>query len=137
VPAREFIGTAYKEAAARPGFETYQIDTQAFRILLLLETGAGPGIPIGHFDEIVAMLGRFDAMLSEESHRAFAIKVIEGIAPFVLARKQDLSVGEKTELRFWLQKLSSTLEKFPAEYKARTGSEFARKAINQAVQLIN
>jgi hypothetical protein len=136
LPAREFIGTAYKEAAARPGFETYQIDTQAFRILLLIETEAGAGIPVFHFDEIIKMLGRFDTMLSEESHRAFAIKVIEGVSPFVSLRINDLSSGEKTSLKFWLEKLSKTLERFTAEYKARTGSEFARKAINQAVLLL-
>lgn len=135
-PAWEFIGTAYKEAAARTGFETYQIDTQAFRILLLIEMDRGAGKSVVHFDEIITMLGRFDTMLGEESQRAFAIKVVEGISPFVSLRRHDLSSGEKTSLKFWLEKLSLTLERFPADYKARTGSEFARKAINQAVTML-
>jgi hypothetical protein len=35
--AEQFIRTSYDRAAARVGFRTYQIDTQAFRILLLIE----------------------------------------------------------------------------------------------------
>src|SRR5882762_6244265 len=46
LPAELFIKTSYERAAARPGFRTFQIDTQAFRILLLIECEAPIGMPV-------------------------------------------------------------------------------------------
>lgn len=136
LPAREFIKTAYDRAADRPGFQTYQIDTQAFRILLLTEIDEGPGKAVAHFDEIIKMLELFDSMLNEESHRSFAIKVLEGISPLIDLRRGDFSSGEKVALAFWLSRLSATLSRLPADYRARTGSDLTRAAIDQAIRLL-
>jgi hypothetical protein len=53
VAAQEFIDTAYDRAARRAGFQTYQIDTQAFRIALQLETTVGPGVPVTNFRKLI------------------------------------------------------------------------------------
>lgn len=54
--AEQFIQTAYDRAAARSGFRTYQIDTQAFRILLLIEIAAPGGKPVARIQGILDKL---------------------------------------------------------------------------------
>jgi hypothetical protein len=77
--AQEFIATAYARAADRPGFQTYQIDTQALRILLLMESEAGSGGPVARLPEILEKIELLNSMLSEESHRGYAIRILEGM----------------------------------------------------------
>ena len=65
--AQEFINAAYDRAASRVGFQTYQIDTQAFRIALQMEIAAGAGSPVSTFPILVEKLELIDSMLNEES----------------------------------------------------------------------
>ncbi len=61
-------------------------------------------------------------MLNEESHRYYAIKVLEGIEPFVQARQTALSVSEKNVLVFWFSKLAEALGRLPPDVRAQTAS---------------
>jgi hypothetical protein len=134
--AQEFIEAAYARAANRQGFQTYQIDTQAFRVLLLVEAEADSDAPIERFQDIVRKLEMLNSMLAEESHRAYAIKVLEGIYPFLENRKGGLTMPEKTIFTFWLAKLIATLNGLPIEYRSRTGSDRTRAIIEKAKGLL-
>ena len=134
--AEQFIQTSYDRAAARTGFRTYQIDTQAFRILLLIEVDAQSGAPVARIQEILERLELLDSMLNEESHRSFAIKVLEGIGPFIQKRRGDLSTAERTALVFWLSKITKTLASLPAEYRARAGSDLTGEHLEVAKRLL-
>jgi hypothetical protein len=134
LPARQFIESAYTQAAIRPGFRTYQIDTQAFRILLLTEVEAEPGSPVVRITDIIEKLELFDGMLNEDSHRGFAIRVLEDIGPFIDRRGRDLTTPEKVAVVYWLSKIVDTLGRLPAEFRARTGSDLTRSAIERAKQ---
>ncbi|HWL19198.1 MAG TPA: SIR2 family protein [Bradyrhizobium sp.] len=134
--AWEYIGTAYRSAAQRPGFQTYQIDTQALRIALLLATGEDAGRPVSHLQEVLDGLERINDMLSEDSHRAYAIKVLEGIPQFVTARRVDMSVAERSAIVFWLNTVARSLAVLPAEFKAISGSEVVRRGLDGAIQSI-
>jgi hypothetical protein len=65
----------------------------------------------------------FNSLLGEESHRSFAVKVLEGLNPFAQARFGDLSMAERNLFMFWLGQLIKTLEGLPAEYRASSGSD--------------
>jgi hypothetical protein len=124
--ASEYIQTAYRTAEELPSFETFQIDTQAFRIALLLATQEKSGATIANIEEVLDGLERIDRMLTEDSHRAYAVKVLEGIPPFVSARRKDLSASEATAVHFWLLKVVGSLSALPSDFKATTGSERVR-----------
>jgi hypothetical protein len=134
--ALEFIGTAYERAEERTGFQTYQIDTQAFRILLLSQTQVANGNPVDRLPEIVQRLEAVNSMLGEESHRAYAIKVLEHVHPFVEKRRADLKPGDKTVLTYWLSILSMTLGQLPIEYRALIGSDMIKNQIDRAKNLL-
>ena len=134
--AEQFIRTSYDRAAARTGFRTYQIDTQAFRIFLLIETEAECGAPVARIQEILEKLELLDSMLKEESHRSFAVRVLEGIGPFIENRRGDLVTSERTALMFWLSRITGTLAGLPADYKARVGSELTRRKLDSSKDLL-
>jgi len=130
--ALEFIDTAYDRAEERDSFQTFQIDTQALRVLLLSATEVKPGSPIENFEAIISKFDKIDVMLGEESHRAYAIKVLENIPPFIERRGRDLSNSERNIIVFWLSKLSGSLSRLPMEYRARSGSDAIARRLEGA-----
>lgn len=130
--ADEYIATAYRKAEALPGFQTYQIDTQAFRIALLRATEQGAGQAIFNIDAILVGIERIDAMLGDESRRSYAVKVLDYVQPFVAARRGDLVASERTALQFWLLKVAKSLALLPEDFKATAGSEAVRKRVDAA-----
>jgi hypothetical protein len=121
--ADEFLTTAYARAAAKPGFRTYQIDTQACRLLLLREARDVSSPTVQRFEELIGRIELVVRMVGEESHRYYAIKVLEEVAPFVHARLAALSVGEANVLVFWLAKIGEALERLSPEVRAETASD--------------
>src|SRR3546814_20051897 len=99
----DYIQTAYRRAEALPGFLTFQIDTQAFRIALMRATAEPPGCPISNIEQILDGIERIDRMLVENSHRAYAVRVLGGIPTFIAVRREDMSAGEKIAMQFWMQ----------------------------------
>lgn len=133
--ADEYIATAYRKAEKLEGFETYQIDTQAFRIALMRAVEEKPGQDISNIEAILTGLERVERMLSENSHRAYAVHVLDGVQPFVAARRNDLAQGERMALQFWLLKVSVSLASLPEEFKVTTGSEKVRSRVEAAAAL--
>ncbi len=131
--AREYIQTAYRKAEELPGFQTFQIDTQAFRIELLFATQEKSGDAISNIEEIIGGLERINGMLSEESHRAYAVRVLDGIPSFISARGKDMSVSEATAVYFWLLKIVDALSALPDTFKATVGSERVRARLTDSV----
>jgi len=130
--ADEFIGTAYRKAEELSGFQTYQIDTQALRIALLRATEQDCGQAIFNIDTILSGLERIDAMIDDESHRSYAVKVLEYVQPFVTKRFGDLTSSERTALQFWLLKVERSLASLSEEFKVTSGSEAIRKRIAES-----
>ena len=124
--ADEFIATAYRKAEALRGFQTYQIDTQAFRIAVMRAVEEKPGREVFNIERIFAGLERVDAMLADGSHRTYAVRVLDGVQAFVAARRGDFAQAEQTALQFWLLKVAKSLSALPDDFKVTTGSEATR-----------
>ncbi len=134
--AWEYINTAYDKALQRQGFQTYQIDTQAFRIVLLMATQEPAGRQVSRMNEVLERLERINGMLSEDSHRSYAVRVLEGLPHFVSTRGADMTVSERSALVFWLNTAAKTLAALPAEIKATSGSEAVRHGVEDAIRMI-
>jgi hypothetical protein len=134
--AQQFIDTAYARAKERPGFQTYQIDTQAFRILLLIESEATPGRQVAHIQAIIEKLELLNSMLQAESHRIHAVRVLEGMLLFVERRAGDMTSGEKTAVTFWLATLIRTISQLPLEFRLTSGSDRVSAMLGSAKNLL-
>ncbi|NIJ70564.1 hypothetical protein FHY09_003038 [Xanthomonas sp. 60] len=135
--AHEYIQTAYRRAAALPGFETYQIDTQAFRIVLLKATEEPIGSAIAPIVEIIDGMEKINKMVSDSSHRAYAVKVLENVLPFALARADDFSAGERIAVGFWLRKIEQSLANLPNDFKMATASDEIKRKMALAAEAIS
>lgn len=124
--AQEYIQTAYRKARALPGFKTFQIDTQAFRIALIVATQGTVGKPISNIDDIIARLERISGMLSDESHRSYAARVLEGIPAFISVRRNDMAGSEAEAVQFWINQIVVKLSALPDVFKAEVGAESIR-----------
>jgi hypothetical protein len=134
--AEEFIQTAYRKAEKLVGFETYQIDTQSFRIALMRATQEPGGHPVSNLENILSGLERIETMLTDNSHRAYAVRVLETVHPFVTARRNDLTQSEKIAVQLWLLKLVKSLLALPDDFKATTGSDIVRTQIEAAIAFL-
>lgn len=130
--ANEYIDTAYRMAKNISGFQTYQIDTQAFRIALMRATTQQQGQTVSNIDAILSGIERIDTMLTDESHRSYAVKVLDYVQPFVFARIDDLTTGERIALQFWLLKVVRSLASLPDGFKATSGSNTVLQRLRMA-----
>ena len=121
--AEEFISTAYARAAEIREFRTFQIDTYALRLLLLVEQEYSEAGAIVRFDDIIDKLTRVRGMIGESSRRVHAVEVLRGFEPFVVARVSDLSKEEANSLVYHLALAMDDLGQLTADERALTGSD--------------
>ena len=134
--AEGFIRTAYTRAAASPGFQTFQIDTYALRLWLLIEQHAEGANRVARFDEIIEKMERVRSMIGDESRRFHAVQVLEGIEPFVSARVSAFSTAEMSTLVYHSALLIENLDQLSLDDRAQTGSDQVKASILRAKQRI-
>ena len=130
--ARMFLNTAYDRAYEIKGFKTFQLDTQALSIYLIEEIVSSSPTVEG-LEKILSSIKLITDMLSEQSHRQYAIEVVGEVPAFIEARRHALENGEKVVLTFELNRTSNTLGALPVEEKAYSGSEIVRTQLEQAI----
>lgn len=137
LPAAEsFIRTAYARASASPGFQTFQIDTYAIKLLLQTEQSDGDANKVTRFDQIIEKMERVRSMIGDESRRSHAVQVLEGIEPFVSARISAFSTAEMNTLIYHLNLLIENLDQLSPEDRAYTGSDQVRASVVRAKERI-
>lgn len=134
--AEDLIRTAYSRAEDNPGFVTFQIDTFALRLMLLIEQRAMEGERVDRFENILEKMEEVRRMIGEESRRDHAIQVMRGIEPFVESRLSALDVTDRTKLVYHLALVQNELERLTIEERARTGSVSVHESVGRARQLI-
>jgi SIR2-like domain len=127
-----FLNTAYQRAGNIEGFKTFQIDTQALSIYLLEEINSSSSTVEG-LEKIISGLKIVTSMISEQSHRNYAIEVVGEIPAFIDARRDALGNAEKVALVFELNRTSITLAALPVDEKAYSGSEIVRARLEEAI----
>lgn len=130
--ARMFLNTGYKRAKDIEGFKTFQLDTQALSIYLLEEI-VSTSPTVEGLEDIVASIKLVSDMISEQSHRQYAIEVLGEVPAFVEARQLALESAEKVALVFQLHRASDTLKGLTVEEKAYSGSEIVRTKLDEAI----
>jgi hypothetical protein len=134
--AEGFIMTAYERATASPGFQTFQLDTYALKLLLLVEQRAEGANKVRRFEEIIEKMDRMRSMIVDESRRFHSVQVLEGIEPFVAARISDFSTTEMNALVFHLSLLIENLDQLSPDNRAQIGSDHVKASVLRAKDLI-
>ena len=134
--AEGFIRTAYLHAESSPGFRTFQIDTYALKLFLLIEQREGSTVPIARFDEIIEKMERIRLMIGEEGIRGDAIQVVKSVAPFISARVAAFSKGEKISLVRHVNLMIQELDLLSREEEVVTGARESRKSLSNGLQTI-
>ena len=133
--AESFIRTAYSRADAIGGFHTFQIDTYAAKLFLLIEQRSMEPT-VRRFDAIVERLSRVRAMIGEESRRFHAIQVLQQVEPFVLKRIAVLSNGERIALVQHLHLLMQAISNLSTHERRMTNADDIKDSLERSVRLI-
>ncbi len=91
-----------------------------------------PGGTITHIDDVLTGLERIDGMLTDDSHRAYAVKVLANIPQFVSARQNH---SEAIAIHYWLLKIGDSLSGLPRDFKKVSGSELIRTRMMKSADL--
>lgn len=134
--AESFIETAYSRAHEIPGFRTYQIDTYALRLLLLLETRAADAGPVRRFDRIIDKLEQVRPMIGDVNYRWHAVQVLAELEPFVALRTGSMSNGERIALVHQLRLLLQNMQLLTAEARAETGADKVERKVERSIEII-
>ena len=96
--AEGFIATAYARAAEKPGFQTYQIDTYALQLLMLIEARDASHSTVPRLGQILERMERVQHMIEDENHVLHAVRAVSGIETFVVRCASALSTTERLTL---------------------------------------
>lgn len=130
--AERFLGTAYSRADSLPGFKTFQIDTHALRILLILETIDTDSENVTRFEQILNQLNKAASMLGEISHRSFVLRALKELEAFVKARARALATAECNGLLVQLERIIVLLKSVTPEEDAYAESQEALAKVDSA-----
>ncbi len=134
--AEQFLNTAYARAGELTGFKTYQLDTHALRILLILETADRDSKTVVRFDQILTQLDNVVSLVGEISHRSFALRALKELEAFVNARARALETSECNALLLQLERLAKTLQLVVTEDHAYAESQEALVKVESAKSVI-
>jgi hypothetical protein len=130
--AEGFLQAAYRKAKAAGDFATFQLDTFALRLYLLLEARAERGVPVKRIQLILDATKIVGAMIGDRAHRAYAVKVLEGWLPFIVSRIGDLSGSQKTQCLAAVDDLLLRISRLTEGARAETGSDLVRSDLEAA-----
>ena len=134
--AEGFIATAYARAQDIPAFRTYQIDTYALKLLMLVEQELGEPKCVKRFGQIVDRIARVEYMISDENHVLHAVASVGGIEEFVSRRLCALSPTERRTLSQRVRAVAAELDKLSTCDQERTESEKIRASLDRADDLL-
>jgi hypothetical protein len=134
--AERFLDTAYERARQNPGFQTYQIDTHALRLLLLIEEQNRANTNVPRFERVIQKLELVLSMVADESHRPYAVKVLAGLEPFVVARLSALSLSERNLLVIQFHRIVDNLDRLSPDARAQSGSDQVKASILRAKERV-
>jgi hypothetical protein len=125
--AKQHLEFAYEEARKRPGFLTYQIDTQYLRLVLDAIETSSDVLGEDACEQFVAYVRLVGGMITEDSHRFFAYELLERLPKACRKIGPNLTEGERISLASALQFVSDLIDTTSPEFKARTGAETLRR----------
>lgn len=134
--AERHMETAYQRGAARPGFLTYQLDTNSLGLCLDLELRAGNDAQVSRAEQILGLLAKSREMIGNGNHRGHTLKMLRKLEPFLQQRKAGLSKAEGVGFVYQINLIVDVLDGMPADDKAEWGTETVKDSLKRAVGIL-
>ena len=134
--AERFVVTAYARARESPGFRTYQIDTYALKLFMLIERELETSDSVTRFAQILDKLERVRSMIGDENHVLHAVSAVEGIESFVIGRLGALAPPDRRTLSICLGTVCEELDGLSDYDRERTESDTVRASVGRAIELL-
>ncbi|WP_343561747.1 SIR2 family protein [Kiloniella sp. b19] len=134
--ADSFLQTAYDRAKENKGFRTFQLDTYALKLILLIESEKKEFLSADKFEEICERIEQVRMMITDENHRSFAIKVFHDFELFVKNKKEYIGNSEKAALTFYLNLVVKDMETLTQEQKLATDVTSVIGSLHRATSLL-
>lgn len=119
--ARKYLEFAYDVGAEREGFLTYQIDTQYLRLLIDMVMTSIDGVDADLISKLTASIRTVGSMLAQDSHRHFAVSVLERVPDAIAKVATFVQDGERIALRSSVESVIGVLEHSSPDFLAQTG----------------
>lgn len=75
-------------------------------------------------------------MITDASHRDYAIRASEGFEPFATARGKDLTADQRSLLVVQLDRVASALNGLPPDVRAQSGSDSIKASVERAKSIL-
>ena len=134
---KQHLDFSYEAAAKRPGFLSYQIDTQYLRMLIQIVLQQSDMYNAACFDQLIDYVGKVGSMLAQDSHRYFALRVLEDLPRVTAALRPTLGDGPKIAWANALRNVVNVLQSSSPEFLAQTGGSILSRQLEADLALLN
>lgn len=136
VLAERHMETAYQRGAARPGFLTYQLDTNSLGLCLDLELRAEKDSQVSRAEQILELLDKAREMIGDGNHRGHTLKVLRSLEPFLQHRAPGLSKAEGVGFVYKINLIIDVLENLSVDEKAEWGTRDVEEILKRALSIL-
>ncbi|WGG61442.1 SIR2 family protein [Brucella intermedia] len=134
--AEEHMKTAYDRGSTRPGFKTYQLDTNYLGLCVELEMREAPDAPVQRLEILLGLLEKARDMINDGNHRGHTLKVLSRFEQFLAKRHKGLRKNERVRLTYLLNLLIQDLERLSPDIRAIYGSDPTKNSLSRAVRFL-
>ncbi|WP_175181346.1 SIR2 family protein [Achromobacter aegrifaciens] len=135
--AESHMAEAYARGATRPGFKTFQLDTNFLGLLCDLELFfSSVGQPVTRFEKLTELMETCRAMIDDGNHRNHVIKAFLKLEPMISKRNGDFTDAQCAALCYGLSLVVEKLVALPASEKALWGTEPCRISLGNCIRIL-
>lgn len=134
--AESHMVEAYARGEMRPGFKTFQLDTNYLGLLCDLELHTGAGQPVTRFEKFLELIDTCRAMIDDGNHRNHVTKAFLKVEPMLGKRNGDLVTEQRQTLIQTLNLVIAKLTNLSMTEKALWGTEPCRLSLENCIRIL-
>jgi len=127
---------AYARGETRPGFKTFQLDTNYLGLLCDLEMHARLGQPVTRLEKFLEVIDTCRTMIDDGNHRNHVTKAFLKVEPMLEKRNGDLTGEQRETLRQNLILVIAKLAALSMTEKALWGTEPCRLSLENCARIL-
>jgi hypothetical protein len=134
--AERHMETAYRRGEARPGFLTYQLDTNYLGLLMQLEMAEPKAHAVKRVVQILELIEKMRGFLGEGNHRGHVLKVLSEVEHFLRIRRLGLAQSEAAAFTYQINLLIDYLTSLPVEDRALFGTDSVNASLKRGITIL-
>lgn len=127
---------AYAHGEIRPGFKTFQLDSNYLGLLCDLELHSDVGQLVTRFEKLSELIDKCRTMIDDGNHRNHVTKAFLKMEPMLDKRNRDLTTTQREILRQNLSLVVAKLAGLTMTEKALWGTEPCRLSLENCIRIL-